>query len=114
MTTVLNLGEQAAEAIRALNHRTRGADAFTAPSELSWLLADLTATAHGLPQLLGQLARWLATELVAGQLTADNDGDTDAITRTAISALSDAACHAHHLAATLDTTHQHAARLAAT
>ena len=72
---VLHLGEQAAEAIRELNHRTRHLDAFADPAELSALLADLAATAHRLPQLLDQLRAWLHHEHEAASMRADTNAD---------------------------------------
>ena len=52
------LGWQAAEAIRTLNHRTHPPTAAD-PTEVYELLAALAAMAYRLPQLLGQLSRWL-------------------------------------------------------
>src|SRR6266704_5366554 len=47
-TGVVDLAEYAAEAIRDLNHLTRGRDAFADPAELSRLLAELAAMASRL------------------------------------------------------------------
>jgi len=112
MTSVVSLGQQAAEAIRELNHRTRSADAFADPAELCELLADLAAAAQRLPQLFGQLASWIANELAHGRLEADDDIRTDALTSTAFAALADATRDAGRLAAAVDTAHQRAAHLA--
>jgi hypothetical protein len=111
---VLHLGEQAAEAIRELNHRTRHLDALADPAELSWLLADLAATAGRLPQLLDQLRTWLNHEHDNDRLRADTDANpADLVTLTAAE-LTCAGRNARHLAAALDTAHQHAAHLAMT
>ena len=109
---MLRLGEQAAEAIRDLNHRTRGQDAFADPTELCCLLADLNATAYRLPQLLSQLDVWLSHEHAHARVRTDNSTHPDALVAAASAALTDAAGYAHRLAAALDTTHQHAAHLA--
>ena len=110
--SVLHLGEQAAEAIRGLNHHTRHLDAFADPTELSWLLADLAATARRLPQLLDQLGAWLNHERDKGRLRADTDANPADLVALAHAQLTGAARHAQHLAAALDTGQQHAAHLA--
>ena len=108
---VAHLGEQAAEAIRGLNHRTRHLDAFADPTELSWLLADLTVTARRLPQLLDQLRTWLNHERDNDRLRADTHADPADLVALADAELTGATRHAQHLAAALDTAHQHAAHL---
>ena len=45
----LDLADQAAQAVRELNHRTRGAGAFTGPAELA-LLVGLLAETEGRPR----------------------------------------------------------------
>ena len=112
MSAVPRLGEQAAEAVRELNHHTRQPDAFTDPAEICCLLADLTATAQRTPQLLGQLARWLTNEHATTTLRSDNDTPVGEIVTAATTALADAACHADRSAASIDAAHQHLAHLA--
>ncbi|MDQ2708350.1 MAG: hypothetical protein M3Z25_12220 [Actinomycetota bacterium] len=109
---VLNLGEQAAEAIRELNHRTRHHDALADPAELSWLLADLAATANRLPQLLDQLRTWLHHEHDTDRLRADTDTDPADLIALTDAQLNCARRHARHLAAAIETAHQHTAHLA--
>jgi hypothetical protein len=111
---VLHLGEQAAEAIRELNHRTRHLDAFTDPAELSRLLADLATTAHRLPQLLDQLRTWINHERDNDRLRADADANPADHVALAAAELTCAGRHARHLAAALDNAHQHTAHLATT
>ncbi len=108
---VLHLGEQAAEAIRELNHRTRHLDALADPAELSWLLADLSATAQRLPQLLDQLRNWLHHEPAHGRLRADTDTHPDQLIALADAQLTCGGLHARQLAAALETAHQHTANL---
>lgn len=108
------LGWQAADAIRTLNHRTHPPTA-TDPAEVCQLLAALAATAHRLPQLLTQLTRWLQTEQAADRLRADTLGaDPGEITAAAAHHLTHAAHTATRLSDALDDAHQHLAHLAAT
>ncbi len=108
MSAVLRLGEQASDALRELNHHTRDGDAFADPAELCWLLADLNTTAHRLPQLLAQLSRWLNQQHANATLRADNNDCPGELINAATTALTNAARHAHRLAADVDTAHQHA------
>ena len=112
MNAVLHLGEQAADALRELNHLTRDGDAFAGPAELCWLLADLATTAQRLPQLLAQLSRWLNQQHANATLRADNNDCPGALVAATTAALSGAADHARRLAADMDAAHQHAAHLA--
>lgn len=109
---VRHLGEQAAAAIRELNHRTRHHDTLADPAELSWLLADLAATAHRLPQLLDQLRAWLHHEHDTNSLRADTDTDPADLVALTDTQLGCAGRHARQLAAAIDTAHQHTAHLA--
>ena len=61
-----------AQAIRELNHRTRGPDAFPGPAELYRLVTELVLLVDGLPQLLNQLGRWLHAEHDADRVRSDN------------------------------------------
>jgi hypothetical protein len=109
---VIELGETAAQAIHGLNHRTRGQHTFTEPAELHRLLAELVATASGLPQLLGQLDRWLRHQHDMAALRADTDEATSDIVSRASGHLTCASHAAHDLAHALDAAHQHTAHLA--
>ena len=107
------LGWQAAEAIRTLNHLTHPPTAAD-PNEVYELLAALAAMAYRLPQLLGQLSRWLQTEQAADRLRADTPAAQPAqITATAVGELTRAARTANRLGQALDSAHQHLAHLAA-
>jgi len=58
--------EVTAGALRYLNHAApRGG--VTEPATVTTVAAHLAATAHRLPQLLTQLAEWLAAEAAAGR-----------------------------------------------
>lgn len=106
------LGWQAAEAIRTLNHRTHP-PALSDPAEVCQLLAALATIAYRLPQLLGQLNRWLQTEQAADRLRADTPAaDPAEITATAAHGLTRAGLTANRLGDALDSAHQHLAHLA--
>ena len=110
----LDLADQAAPAVRELNHRTRGAGAFTGPAELYRLVAELALLVGRLPQLLGQLDQWLHTEHDAGRLRTDNRTDPGPAVRDAAAHLADASDAAHDLAHVLASAQQRLAHLSAT
>ena len=109
------LGWQAAEAIRTLNHLTHPPTAAD-PNEVYELLAALAAMAYRLPQLLGQLSRWLQAEHAAGKLRADPPADPPAdpaeVTTGAAHAFTLAGHATTCLAEALDSAQQHLAQLA--
>jgi hypothetical protein len=115
--TLTQLGEQAAEAVRALGHLTRpGTGGLSEPAELCALVAELAALAGRLPQLLGQLLRWLADEQAADRLRVDpGSGDVDpaAAVAAAISELARAREHARDAGGALDAAQQILAHLGA-
>jgi hypothetical protein len=64
--------EVTAEAVRHLNHAApRGG--VTEPATVSTVAAALAAAAYRMPQLLTQLAEWLAAEAAAGRIAEDTD-----------------------------------------
>ena len=71
----------AAAAVRFLNYATgpHSSAGLRDPATVYMITANLSAAASGLPQLFGQLTRWLETELAAGHLACD-DGTPPAIT----------------------------------
>lgn len=111
---VLELAERAAEAVREMNHRTRDPGGFTGPAELYWLVGDLASLARRLPQLLGQLDRWLQTEHDAGRVRADTGAEANPVVAAAGADLADAGDAARELALALDAAQQHLAHLGAT
>ena len=64
----LRLAETMAEAVRVLNHQTRHREALRYPSDADRLIRDLATAAARLPQLLGQVAEWLAVEQAAARI----------------------------------------------
>ena len=69
------LARSAAEAIRSLNHATLGQDGLGQPADAYEVLGELSLAASRLPQLLGQVGRWLAAALAAGRLGCDDGTD---------------------------------------
>lgn len=108
------LAEQAAEAVRALNHRTIGGalpigDAYA-------VLGELTALAHRLDQLASQLGRGLHHRQTGPGYRLDHDGrtrwpDPANALAAAVDALDQAATIASQLGALIGTAHQIAAHL---
>jgi hypothetical protein len=73
----LALAGTAAGAVRSLNHATLGGDGLGQPADAYELIGELALAAAGLPQLLAQVGRWLASALTAGRLGCD-DGTSPA------------------------------------
>jgi hypothetical protein len=113
-----HVAARAADAIRLLNHLTRpGAGGLAEPCDAAEVIADLAAMTWRLPQLLGQLARWLEGELQNGSLRVDELSplpDPDEAVLTLTQSLQHASESLRSTAEELDTAHQHAAHLAAT
>ena len=71
----LALARTAAGAVRSLNHATLGAGGLDQPADAYELIGELALAAAGLPQLLAQVGRWLASALAAGRLGCDDGTD---------------------------------------
>jgi hypothetical protein len=54
------LARTAAEAVRSLNHLTLGGSGLGQPADAYEVLGELSLAASRIPQLLGQVGRWLA------------------------------------------------------
>jgi hypothetical protein len=74
-TSPSDVADQAAEAIRALNHMTMDADTLEYPSDVYDVVTNLKLLTERLPQLFGQLAHWLWTEQEAGRIGHDAGKD---------------------------------------
>jgi hypothetical protein len=115
--TVEQLAEQAAQAVRTLNHLTRpGVGALTDPAQVCDVIAALACTVGRLPQLLGQLSGWLVSQQRAGRLRVDVCSpvcDPAAAVADAAAALAQASQCAHQAGRALDAAHQTLAHLAA-
>ena len=84
------LARTAAEAVRSLNHATLGGDGLRQPADAYAVLGELSLTASRIPQLLGQVGRWLASALAAGRLGCDDGTDPAAAVSGAWLFISDA------------------------
>ena len=94
--------EATAETIRYLNHAApRGG--VTEPATVSAVAAHLAAAAYRMPQLLTQLAEWLAAETAAGRVADDQRRPAWQRADAARLLLWEATEHAEHLAAALNT-----------
>ena len=71
----LALARAAAGAVRSLNHATLGGEGLAQPADAYELIGELALAAAGLPQLLAQVGRWLASALAAGRLGCDDSAD---------------------------------------
>ena len=107
----VELADTAVQAVRELNHRTRGPDAFTGPPQLYRLVGELVQLAGGLPQLLDQLGDWLHAEHDADRVRCDNHADPSPTVTRATAQLADAGDAARDLAHALDQAQQHLAHL---
>jgi hypothetical protein len=101
----LALDRTAAEAVRFLNHATLGGSGLAQPADAYSLLGDLSLAA-GLPQLLAQVGRWLASALAAGRLGCDDGTDPAAAVSGAWLFMSDARASAAALARDLEQARQ--------
>jgi len=109
--STVEVAETAARAVREMNHRTRGPDAFTGPAQLYRLVGELVLLVDGLPQLLNQLGRWLHTEHDADRLRSDNHADPGPTVTHATAHMTAAGDHARDLAHKLARAQQHLAHL---
>jgi hypothetical protein len=114
--TVGQLADQAAQAVRLLNHRTLPTTTDLWPADADEIIAALARMASMLPQLLSQLADRLQHQQHHGRLRVDALAPLPDPGQT-VHALTGSLHHAiqsvQNAAAQLDTAHQHAAHLAA-
>lgn len=114
--SLAEVAEQAAQAVRTLNHLTRpAAGALSEPGQACDLVAALACTAGRLPQLLEQLSRWLRGEAAAGRLRVDawsSSPDPAAAVAEASAGLDQASRCVHRAGHALDAAHQALAQLA--
>ena len=102
----LALARTAAGAVRSLNHATLGGDGLGQPADAYELIGELSLAAAGLPQLLAQAGRWLASALESGRLGCDDGADPVAAVGGARLSLSGARAAAAALAAALGQAQQ--------
>jgi hypothetical protein len=68
----LALARTAAGAVRSLNRAALGGQGLARPADACELPGELSLAAAGLPRLLAQVGRWLASALASGQLGCDD------------------------------------------
>jgi hypothetical protein len=102
----LALARTAAGAVRSLNHATLGGDGLAQPADAYELIGELSLAAAGLPQLLAQVGRWLASALAAGRLGCDDGTDPAGAVSGAWLFISDARASAAALARDLGQAQQ--------
>jgi hypothetical protein len=107
----LALARSAAEAVRSLNHATLGGNGLSQPADACEVLGDLSLAAAGLPQLLGQVGRWLASALAAGLPGCDDGTEPAAAVSGAWLFISDARSAATALASDLGNAQQQLAAI---
>jgi hypothetical protein len=100
------LARAAAEVVRSLNHLTLGGDGLGQPAGAYEVLGELSLAASRLPQLLGQVGRWLAAALAAGRLGCDDGADPAGAVSGAWLFISDARGSAAALARDLSEAQQ--------
>ena len=102
----VTLARAAAEAIRGLNHATRGEDGLGQPAVAYDILGALSLAASRLPQLIGQIGGYLDRALAAGRLGHDLGEDPAHAIGAAVIFLGDARGSAAALAGDLDAAQQ--------
>lgn len=107
------LADQAAEAIRALNHRTQHADSLPYPGDIYSTVGALQRMAYGLPQALGQLRHRLDQLHATGHVRSDaGPADLPERLRESRAWLANAAAAADSLGTALGEAHSHLSHLA--
>lgn len=102
----LALARTAAEALRSLNHLTRGEDGLGQPADAYGLIGELSLAASRLPQLLDQVSGWLDRSLDGGRLGTEDGTDPADAVGAAWTFLSDARGSAAALARDLSEAQQ--------
>lgn len=97
------LADQAAEAIRALNHATRGGLEY--PADVYDVIASLKLMEQRLPQLYNQLAGFLTAEQEAGHVAHDTGEPPDPYVTETVAALAAATISSAATAEALDEAH---------
>ena len=69
--------DQAAEAIRSLNHATINGRGYVYPADVDAVIAHLSATTYGMLQSVSQMQRWLFSEADRGRVRHDQGEDVE-------------------------------------
>jgi hypothetical protein len=108
------LARDAAEAIRAVNHRTLDRDGYGEPADLDATLVELVTLADRLPQAITQATTWLDHQHAEGRLGHDRHVPPEQLTAVVQAAVDDLAAAgqaAGVLARALDRARQLTAHL---
>lgn len=113
MTDPAKLADQAAEAIRALNHATLNTDSLPYPSSIYDTVGALERMAYGLPQAFGQLRHRLDQFHTTRHVTSDaGHSDLPERLRQSHAWLANASAAASSLGHALEEAHAHLSHLA--
>lgn len=109
------ISDEIAELVRQLIYQTGGGESpeLEYPADLYSVVANLKIAAERLPQLFGQMARWLTAEHEAGRVDHDQGSDTGEYVGAVVEALERASQDAVTLGASLGTAHEVSAGLKA-
>jgi len=108
------LANEAAEAIRSLNHATIFDGGYEWPSDVDAVLVELEVLTRRIPQALDQASRWLARAQSAGRVGHDGGEDPGPAVAEIETGLTVASSCAAQLAETLNRVRQLTARLTGT
>jgi hypothetical protein len=102
------IADEIAELVRRLNYQTGAGESVELeyPGDLYSVVASLKIAAQRLPQLFGQMGRWLADEHRAGRVAHDRGRDPGEYVQAVVDALGRASEDATTLSASLDTAHE--------
>ncbi|MET7923925.1 hypothetical protein ABZT43_08025 [Streptomyces sp. NPDC005349] len=104
--TPVELGDQAAEAVRAINHTTRAAgEDWQYPSHAYSLIGTLAHLSRMLPQAITQALQPVTDAHQSDRLTVDGGKDPDQAASSAVQTARVAIGRAQRLAAALDQVH---------
>jgi hypothetical protein len=100
-----NIADQAAEAIRMLNHQLLGSD-LQYPSDAYDVIGNLRILADRLPQALGLIGSFLQQQHERGAIRGDSSADPGPYVAAAVDALRRAREDAEVMTEALDVAHE--------
>lgn len=98
--TTIGVAQVIAEAVRLLSYATRRGG-VTEPATIHTAAGELASAAYRLPQVLGQLHKWLTTEIRAGRVADDHGRRAWELEDDLRIAIAEASEHAERLAGAL-------------
>jgi hypothetical protein len=111
--TPAEVADAIAEAVRTLNYMTGagGSVELEYPGDLAQVLGNLKIAFDRLPQLFGQMSRWILAEHDAGRVAHDQGADAGEYVTAIVEAFERAQGDATALGAALDSAHEAASTL---